>query len=70
MTRQSWIDASGPLPIQRQCVLAGVARSGVYCRRQPKALDESDESDLGISALIDEEYTKRPFYGSRKWWSF
>ena len=66
MTRQSWVDASEPLPIQRQCVLAGVARSGVYRRRQPKALDESDESDLAISALIDEEYTKRPFYGSRK----
>ena len=63
MTRQSWNEASGPLPIQRQCVLAGVARSGVYCRRLPKAVAESD---LHISALIDEEYTKRPFYGSRK----
>ena len=63
MTRQSWIQASGPLPIQRQCVLAGVARSGVYARRQPQAVDEGD---LLISALIDEQYTKRPFYGSRK----
>ena len=63
MTRQSWIEASSPLPIQRQCVLAGVTRSGVYARHQAKAVAESD---LRISALIDEEYTKRPFYGSRK----
>jgi putative transposase len=63
MTRRSWIEPGGPLPIQRQCVLAGVARSGVYARRQPQAVDEDD---LRISALIDEQYTKRPFYGSRK----
>ena len=63
MTRQSWIEPAGALPIQRQCVLAGVTRSGVYARRQPKAVAESD---LRVSALIDEQYTKRPFYGSRK----
>ena len=63
MTRQAWIEPADPLPIQRQCVLAGVARSGVYARRQPQAVDDGD---LLISALIDEQYTKRPFYGSRK----
>ena len=63
MTRQSWIEPAGPLPIQRQCVLAGVTRSGVYARRQPH---RADEDDLLIIGLIDGEYTKRPFYGSRK----
>jgi putative transposase len=63
MTRQSWIEAGGPVALRRQCVLAGVARSGVYARRQTPAVHEGD---LRISALIDEQYTRHPFYGSRK----
>ena len=47
----------------RQCVLAGVSRATSYARRNPKPVDESD---LLFGGLIDEEYTRRPFYGSRK----
>jgi putative transposase len=49
--------------VSRQCALAGVARSGVYA-----APDEAmpDELDLRLLALIDEQYTLRPFYGSRR----
>ncbi|MBP7202123.1 MAG: hypothetical protein KBA32_02855, partial [Propionivibrio sp.] len=32
-------------------------------RQRPKTVDESD---LLLSRLIDEEYTRHPFYGSRK----
>jgi len=35
----------------------------VYARQQPRPVDESD---LLISRLIDEEYTRHPFYGSRR----
>ena len=49
--------------VVRQCVLAGVSRATVYAQRKPKRVDESD---LRISRLIDEAYTRRPFYGSRK----
>jgi putative transposase len=35
----------------------------MYARQQPKPVDESD---LLCRRLIDEEYTRHPFYGSRK----
>lgn len=47
----------------RQCSLAGVCRATMYARQQPKPLNESD---LLYRSLIDEEYTRHPFYGSRK----
>ncbi len=47
----------------RQCSLAGVCRATMYARQQPKPVDESD---LLCRRLIDEEYTRHPFYGSRK----
>ncbi len=48
--------------MSRQCELAGVARSWVY-GAVGEALDETDVLLLG---LIDGEYTRRPFYGSRR----
>jgi putative transposase len=63
MTRRNWIGVHAQVTQKRQCVLAGVARASVYAQRQPKVLDVSDEL---LKRLIDEEYTKRPFYGSRK----
>jgi putative transposase len=49
------------LSIGRQCQLLGFSRSGYYYR--PHRV--SDE-DLGLMRLIDEEYTRHPFYGSRR----
>jgi putative transposase len=63
MTRQSWISFGDDIAVTRQCLLAGVPRSTFYARQYPNPVDESD---VLISRLIDEEYTKRPFYGSRK----
>ena len=51
------------MAVVRQCVLASVSRATVYAQQKPKPVDESD---LLVSRLIDEEYTRRPFYGSRK----
>lgn len=51
----------------RQCELAGVSRSTVYAQRAPKP---TREQDLELLRLIDEQYTRRPFYGSRKMVSF
>jgi len=51
------------LPLARQCELAGVARSTVYA---PRRLAEPDPEALALLTLIDEEYTRHPFYGSRK----
>jgi putative transposase len=51
------------LPLARQCELAGIARSTVYA---PRRAAEPDPEELALLALIDEEYTRHPFYGSRK----
>ena len=51
------------MPLARQCELAGVARSTVYA---PRRLAEPDPEALALLTLIDEEYTRHPFYGSRK----
>ena len=63
MIRHGWIDGGDAVALVRQCVLAGVSRATVYAQRNPKP---ADESDLLLGGLIDEEYTRRPFYGSRK----
>lgn len=51
------------MSISQQCLLAGVSRATHYAQQKPK---QEDESDLLLSHLIDEEYTRHPFYGSRK----
>jgi putative transposase len=51
------------LAISSQCALAGVTRSTFYA---PLLLAVPDEEELLILALIDAEYTRHPFYGSRK----
>jgi putative transposase len=50
------------LPVTTQCRLAGIARSTV---RADKA-ERVDGFELMLLRLLDEEYTRRPFYGSRK----
>lgn len=60
--RRAWIERDAGLAVSRQCELAGVARSWVY-----GAVGEVlDELDLQLLELIDAQYTRRPFYGSRR----
>ena len=63
MIRQAWIDQGDAVSVIQQCVLAGVCRATFYAQQQPKPVDESD---LLHSRLIDEEFTRHPFYGSRR----
>ena len=63
MIRQAWIDTRDAMTVARQCALAGVSRATFYAQQR---LVPIDESDLMLSCLIDEEYTRHPFYGSRK----
>lgn len=63
MIRRGWIDAGDAVAVVRQCVLASVSRATVYAQQKARPVDESD---LLLSRLIDEEYTRHPFYGSRK----
>jgi putative transposase len=59
----SWIEPVSDLTLIRQCELAGVTRATVYARREEAA---PDEEDLLLCRLVDEEYTRHPFYGSRR----
>ncbi len=67
MIRQTWVDTGDTVSISRQCVLAGVSRATIYAKQKPKMVDTSD---LLFSLLIDEEYTRHPFYGSRRMVAF
>ena len=49
------------LSLVRQCALLGLSRSSLYYRPQGV-----DEYDLQLMALIDRQYLKTPFYGSRR----
>ena len=63
MTRRLWIEQSPGISVVRQCELAGVVRSTVYAGQQIKV---EDASNLLLSHLLDEEYTRHPFQGSRR----
>ena len=51
------------MSIVRQCILAGVSRAAIYAHQRLRLVDENC---LLLGHLIDEEYTRHPFYGSRK----
>jgi len=51
------------LSVLRQCELLNLSRASYY--RNTDLAEESEEN-LNIMSLIDEEYTRHPFYGSRK----
>lgn len=51
------------MSIVLQCELLHVTRATYYAGQH---LPEPDIEELRLLALIDEEYTRRPFYGSRK----
>lgn len=51
----------GRLSVRRQCDLIGLPRSSYY--RETKS---ETEENLELMSLIDKEYTRHPFYGTRK----
>jgi putative transposase len=60
--RQTLLDRHHPkLSVRRQCSLLGLARSRVYREPSPAAA-----GDLALMRRIDEIYTARPFFGSRR----
>jgi putative transposase len=63
MTRRAWIDQEQGIGVVQQCVLAGVSRATFYAQTASRPVDQLD---LEQSCLIDEEYTRHPFYGSRR----
>jgi putative transposase len=60
--RKKWVGGNEPLALTRQCSLSGVSRSGVYAPHTPVI----DDEDHLLLEKIDAEYTRHPFYGSRR----
>lgn len=52
------------LSIVRQCELLGVSRASWYY--QPRGFGVESEENLGLMRLLDEQYTRTPFYGIRR----
>ena len=62
--KKNSIDPGYPgLSVKRQCELSNLPRSSYY--RETGQPQESPEN-LELMRLIDEEYTRHPFYGTRK----
>ena len=60
--KRTLVDPTHPsLSLRRQCSLLSLARSSFYYSPA-----QSSEEDLVLMRLLDEEYTRHPFYGSRK----
>jgi len=67
MTRYSWIKKTDAIALSGQCVLAGVPRATLYAQQKFKLLESIGvEGDDLLKRLIDEEYTRPPFFGRRK----
>ena len=57
--RREWIDAGhSELSITRQCHLTGLSRTGLYY--EPRG---ESELNLELMRLLDEQYTRTPFFG-------
>ena len=65
--RQQWVELHQSIALTKQCVLLNINRSVIYQQQKQKrnqcAIDARDQLLL---QLIDEEYTRHPFFGSRR----
>lgn len=60
--KRALIEPAHPtLSLSRQCELVGLSRSAFYYEPAPES-----EENLMLMRLMDEQYLKTPFYGSRK----
>jgi putative transposase len=60
--RRSWIHPKNSrLSVRRQCALLGLASASYYYQPAPESTE-----NLFYQRLLDEEYTRHPFYGVRK----
>ena len=59
------MDAVACIPVSKQCQLLAVTRSVVYDKKN-RLQKEVGELDSILLQLLDEEYTRHPFYGTRR----
>ena len=54
------------LSLQKQCELIGLSRASYYRHCETSEACKGTDEELAMMRLIDEEFTKHPFLGSRK----
>ena len=60
--KRSLVEADHPtLSVRRQCQLLGLSRASLYYEPVPETVE-----NVRLMRLIDEQYTRCPFYGSRR----
>ncbi|HEY6372309.1 MAG TPA: IS3 family transposase [Candidatus Sulfotelmatobacter sp.] len=59
--RVAMVERPGPLSLSRQCQLLGLNRAALYYQAAPV-----DAYELELMALLDRQYLRTPFYGSRR----
>jgi putative transposase len=55
------VERPGPLSLSRQCQLLGLNRAALYYQAAPV-----DAYELELMALLDRQYLRTPFYGTRR----
>jgi putative transposase len=55
------VERAGPLSLRRQCQLLGLNRAALYYQAAPV-----DAYELELMALLDRQYLRTPFYGTRR----
>ena len=55
------VERPGPLSLSRQCKLLGLNRAALYYQPAPV-----DAYELELMALLDRQYLRTPFYGTRR----
>lgn len=62
--RRQWIEAEHPiLSVRKQAEILGINRSAIYYKPRIKVFTDGQ---LGFLRLVDETYTKYPFFGTRQ----
>jgi putative transposase len=63
--RQQWVEIHQSIALTQQCILLNINRSVIY-QQKNRHQCEYDARDQLLLQLIDEEYTRHPFFGSRR----
>lgn len=63
--RMQWVVLGDKLALSRQCALLGVTRSVIY-ERLKRHKEPADIAEAALMKLLDEEYTRHPFLGTRR----
>ena len=63
--RQKWVMPDGAVAVSTQCRLLAITRSVFYARNK-RQQEVVGEHECLLLQLLDEEYTRHPFYGTRR----